>query len=47
MPHDAWSEKLERQYQHIKEGLEERGRSEGEAEGDRGPYRQQGEGPCR
>jgi hypothetical protein len=28
MPQQAWSEKRERQYQHIKEGLEERGRSE-------------------
>jgi hypothetical protein len=28
----AWSEKRERQYEHIKEGLEERGRSEGTAE---------------
>jgi hypothetical protein len=32
MPQDAWSEKRERQYEHIKEGLEERGRPEGEAE---------------
>lgn len=28
----AWSAKRERQYEHIKEGLEERGRSEDEAE---------------
>lgn len=28
----AWSEKRERQYEHIKEGLEERGRSEDTAE---------------
>jgi len=28
MPQAAWSEKRERQYEHIKEGLEERGRSE-------------------
>jgi hypothetical protein len=32
MPQDAWSEKRERQYEHIKEGLEERGRSEDESE---------------
>jgi hypothetical protein len=32
MPQAAWSKKRERQYQHIKEGLEERGRSEGVAE---------------
>ena len=32
MPQDAWSDKRERQYEHIKEGLEERGRSEDEAE---------------
>lgn len=28
MPQRAWNEKRERQYEHIKEGLEERGRSE-------------------
>lgn len=28
----AWSRKRERQYEHIKEGLEDRGRSEDEAE---------------
>ena len=28
MPQAAWSEKRERQYEHVKEGLEERGRSE-------------------
>src|ERR1700749_3009408 len=32
MPQAAWSAKRERQYEHIKEGLEERGRSEGLAE---------------
>jgi hypothetical protein len=32
MPQGAWSDKRERQYEHIKEGLEERGRSEDEAE---------------
>jgi hypothetical protein len=31
MPQDRWSEKRERQYEHIKEGLEERGRSEKKA----------------
>jgi plasmid stabilization system protein ParE len=32
MPPNAWSEKRERQYEHIKEGLEERGQSEDTAE---------------
>ena len=32
MPQQAWSAKRERQYEHIKEGLEDRGRSEGTAE---------------
>ena len=32
MPQQAWSNKRERQYEHIKEGLEDRGRSEGTAE---------------
>jgi hypothetical protein len=32
MPQQAWSKKRERQYEHIKEGLEERGRSESTAE---------------
>lgn len=32
MPQEAWSAKRERQYKHIKEGLEERGRPEDVAE---------------
>lgn len=32
MPQDQWSNKRERQYEHIKDGLEDRGRSEDEAE---------------
>ena len=32
MPQQAWSKKRERQYEHVKDGLEERGRSEAEAE---------------
>ena len=32
MPQKAWSKKRERQYEHIKEGLEERGESEHKAE---------------
>jgi hypothetical protein len=32
MPPRAWSDKRERQYEHIKEGLEERGESEDTAE---------------
>jgi plasmid stabilization system protein ParE len=32
MPQKAWSDKRERQYEHIKESYEERGRSEDKAE---------------
>jgi hypothetical protein len=32
MPQKAWSKKRERQYEHVKEGLEERGESEDKAE---------------
>jgi hypothetical protein len=32
MPQKAWSAKRERQYEHIKQGLEERGRDEDTAE---------------
>lgn len=32
MPQQAWSKKRERQYEHIKDGLLERGESEGKAE---------------
>jgi len=32
MPQQAWSKKREREYEQIKEGLEERGRSEDQAE---------------
>ena len=32
MPQDAWSPKRERQFEHIKESYEERGRSEDKAE---------------
>lgn len=32
MPQKAWSKKRERQYEHIKEGLEEQGRDEDTAE---------------
>ena len=32
MPQQAWSKKRERQYEHIKEGLEDRGRDEETAE---------------
>ena len=32
MPQQQWTKKRERQYEHIKEGLEERGRDEDEAE---------------
>ncbi len=32
VPQKAWSDKRERQYEHIKDGLEERGESEDKAE---------------
>ena len=32
MPQDAWSDKRERQYEHIKSGLKERGTGEDKAE---------------
>jgi hypothetical protein len=32
MPQEAWSARRERQYEHIKEGLQERGRDEDTAE---------------
>jgi hypothetical protein len=32
MPQQAWSKKRERQYEHIKESLEDRGTSDGKAE---------------
>jgi plasmid stabilization system protein ParE len=32
MPRKAWSDKRERQYEHIKDGYEDRGLSEDEAE---------------
>ncbi len=32
MPQQPWSKKRERQYEHVKEGLEDRGRSEQTAE---------------
>jgi len=32
MPRDGWSAKRERQYEHIKDGLEERGYDDGTAE---------------
>lgn len=32
MPQQAWSAKRERQYEHVKEGLKNRGRSESKAE---------------
>jgi hypothetical protein len=32
VPQDTWSDKRERQYEHVKEGLRERGRPEGTAE---------------
>ena len=42
MPQQAWSAKRERQYEHIKDGLEDQGTGEKKGEGDRGAHRQQG-----
>jgi hypothetical protein len=47
MPQQAWSPKRERQYKHIKAGLEERGQSEEKAEEIGGEDRQQGACPQR
>ena len=47
MPQQAWSKKRERQYEHIKESVKERGASEDKAEGDRSADREQGAGPHR
>ncbi len=47
MPQKAWSKKRERQYEHIKEGLEDQGRERGHGRGDRRPDGQQGAGPRR
>ena len=44
MPQQAWSAKRERQYEHIKDSLEDQGTSKGKAEGDRRPNGQQGAG---
>ena len=42
MPQEAWSQKRERQYEHIKEGLEQRGDSEQLAEEIARAHREQG-----
>ena len=47
VPQQAWSKKRERQYEHIKDGLTDRGRSEDEAEEIAAAHRQQGTGPLR
>ena len=47
MVQKAWSNKRERQYDHIKESLIERGRSEDKSRGDRGPNRQHEQSPGR
>ena len=47
MPQAAWSAKRERQYKHIKSGLERGGDSEAEAEEDRGEDGEQGTGSQR
>ena len=47
MPQQAWSKKRERQYEHVKSGLEERGPQRGDRRGDRSAHGQQGTGPRR
>ena len=47
MPQEAWSPKRERQYEHIKQGLKERGTSEDKGGGDRRAHGQQGTGSLR
>ena len=42
MPQKAWTDKRERQYEHIKESYEERGAVEDKAEEMRRPDREQG-----
>ena len=42
MPQQAWSNKRERQYEHIKESAKDRGASTKQGEGDRGAHGQQG-----
>jgi len=46
MPERAWSAKRERQYEHIKDGLRERGEPDDNRGGDRGAHREQGTGAC-
>ncbi len=46
-PQQGWSKKRERQYEHIKEGLEDRGKDEDTTRGDRRAHRQQGARPRR
>ena len=47
VPQQAWSKKRERQYEHIKDGLEDRGSRRGRGRGDRRPHREQGAGAQR
>jgi len=47
MPQKAWSAKRERQYEHIKQGLEKQGRDEPIAEEIAARNGQQGAGPLR
>jgi hypothetical protein len=42
VPQEQWSDKRERQYDHIKSGLKQRGRGEDTAEQIAAPYGQQG-----
>ena len=47
MPQQAWSDKRERQYEHIKEGLERAGHLGGQGRGDRRADGEQGAGAGR
>ena len=47
MPQDAWSPKRERQYEHIKGSLKERGTGEEKGGRDRGEDGEQGARPLR
>ena len=47
MPQEAWSNKRERQYEHIKDSAKDRGALDEESQGDRGPDGEQGAGSLR
>ena len=47
MPQEAWSDKRERQYEHIKESEKKQGALDEARQGDRGRHRQQAAGQVR